>query len=29
VPKPSDTLREGDVLVVAGEDDDIQELVKG
>ncbi|MFP4056142.1 MAG: potassium channel family protein [Candidatus Brocadiia bacterium] len=29
VPKPSDVLEEGDVLVVAGEDDDIQALTKG
>lgn len=29
VPNPSDALREGDVLIVAGEDDDIQELMKG
>jgi trk system potassium uptake protein TrkA len=29
VPKPSDILKEGDVLIVAGEDDDIQALVKG
>jgi len=29
VPKPSDPFREGDVLVVAGEDDDIQDLMKG
>jgi len=29
VPKPSDTFEEGDVLILAGEDDDIQALVKG
>ena len=29
VPKPSDTLEQGDVLVLAGEDDDIQALMKG
>ena len=29
VPKPSDTLKEGDVLILAGENDDIQALVKG
>jgi len=29
VPRPSDTFEEGDVLILAGEDDDIQALVKG
>ena len=29
VPKPDDTLDEGDVLILAGEDDDIQALLKG
>jgi trk system potassium uptake protein TrkA len=29
VPKPSDLLSEGDVLIAAGEDDDIQALLKG
>jgi len=29
VPKPSDLLNEGDVLIAAGEDDDIQALLKG
>jgi trk system potassium uptake protein TrkA len=29
VPKPSDVLNEGDVLIVAGEDEDVQALVKG
>ncbi len=29
VPKPTDTLDEGDILILAGEDDDIQALVKG
>jgi len=29
VPKPADVLEEGDVLIAAGEDDDIQALVKG
>ncbi|MFW6108478.1 MAG: potassium channel family protein [bacterium] len=29
VPMPSDTFEEGDVLILAGEDDDIQALVKG
>ena len=29
VPKPSDTFEEGDVLILAGEDDDIQALVRG
>jgi len=29
VPKPSDTFKEGDVLILAGENDDIQALVKG
>jgi len=29
VPKPSDILEEGDVLILAGENDDIQTLVKG
>jgi len=29
VPKPSDTFNEGDVLILAGENDDIQALVKG
>ena len=29
VPKPSDTLDEGDILILAGEDDDIQALVRG
>ena len=29
VPKPEDPLEEGDVLILAGEDDDIQALLKG
>lgn len=29
VPKPTDTLDEGDILILAGEDDDIQALLKG
>jgi trk system potassium uptake protein TrkA len=29
VPKPTDTLEEGDILILAGEDDDIHSLVKG
>ena len=29
VPTPSDVLAEGDILILAGEDDDIQKLVKG
>ena len=29
VPKPTDTLNEGDILIAAGEDEDIQALLKG